>query len=166
MKSMGCSITFKIQSVILDIWLISLNILFVNYKRRYVHELSLFNIVLYNPTQLPFMNPPPWITVCGPFAPSGWSHFKGSDTKEIILWLWLLSSSTLLCETCDCSTGYSPKVTSFTGSAVEFQTSLFWSGFQAYPWREEVVHGRSRSRSGIRTLVFHSQLHAIIVAWC
>lgn len=58
MKSMGCSITSKIQSVVLDIRLISLNVLFVHYKRRYVHELSLFNIVLYNPTQLPFMNPP------------------------------------------------------------------------------------------------------------
>lgn len=92
-RGWGVPSPFKIQSIILDIRLISLNVLFVSYKRRYVHELSLFNIVLYNPTQLPFMNPPSWITVCGPFAPSGWPHFTGSDTKEIILWLWLLSGS-------------------------------------------------------------------------
>ena len=40
---------------------------------------------------------------------------------------------------------------------------LFRSVFQAHPSRDDVVHGRPRSRPGIRILVFQSQLRTIIV---
>lgn len=147
--------------------LISLNLLSVNYKGICVCELSLLYTTIYNSTQLSLVNLPFWITVSGPFFPSGQYHFKGPKSKMIILWLWFPAVHSSFFQGLWLLYWVFSKRWLFYFFLLlwEFCSYLCRSGFQFHTWRDEMIHGRLRSRPGNRSLVFHSQLCPLLVAW-
>lgn len=72
----------------------------------------------------------------------------------------------LFCKAYDFSIEFSPKGGFFFLLLLwEFCSYLCRFGFQAHAWRDEVVYDRPISRPGNRSLVFHSQLCPLLVAW-